>query len=65
MIHTRAKNWRNFDPILMQMTASILSSCRIKLIQKFHNSGPNYFAQSCGKNRLKAANLHPEKPFAH
>lgn len=33
--------------------------------QKFHNSWANYFAQSCGKNRLKAANLHPEKPFAH
>lgn len=65
MIHTRAKNWRDFDPVLMQITASILSSFRIKLIQKFHNSGPNYFAQSCGKNRLKAANLHPEKPFAH
>lgn len=49
----------------MQITASISIKLSHKIDQKFHNSWPNYFAQSCGKNRLKAANLRPETPFAH
>ena len=65
MIHTRAKNWRNFDPVLMQITASILSSYRMKMIQKSTTIERITSPKVVAKNRLKAANLRPEKPFAH
>lgn len=49
----------------MQMTASILSSYRIKLIKNSTTLERITSPKVVVKNRLKAANLRPEKPFAH